>query len=784
MATNPMDAFKPDADSMLGTPTGYATPEQIAQIRQQASAMQAFPKEGIHHWTQGLAYLLNVIQGNREATMARGSEASGRRQGADAISQIYAPYLAPGGGSSSAPSGGPSGAPSGATGPRADAGDGHDPTAYINRLFQVESSGNPDAVTGSNRGLAQFSPDLEQRYGITDANRTDPHAQMNAVIREQQEHAPILRSALGRDPTPGEQYLMHQQGIAGGPALLTANPDQPAWRVLRPFYSSDAIAKSAVTGNLPKDSGLKGNDVNTITAGQFSNYWKQKFEGGMGRMAAAAAPGAITAPVSSSMPTVPPAPIPPGGAPPEPVPVPNQPGSPGAPPVRMAYAGPGTPPGMLPSPIAGGQIPGAMPPSGAPGAPNVGPMLSAIAGRPMNAPGGPPPMGPGAPAGPAPTQVAGPPQAPGGPPMGAGGPAGLPSPLTSPVGQITPEQLTRTLSNPWVPESAKAAMLQMIQSRAQPQTMDVEGGKMMFDAAGHKVFIPEPKFGTVKVGGAEIPTVSHYDPATRHWNTTTLAPGGGVQTGGGVAGSAVPGGEPDLSSIGGIQRSEVNQAAAKKGAEEGATQSAKYYDSLHKGLAGSAMIAAQQKQNIDVLRQVAATKDFSPGAGSEGALGIQRLAARFGINPEGAAPRELFNQVATRVLADQISGIKSMASETGETGGRIFKSMLDLEEKANITPEDTAAGINAKLNLIDHAGNLMMKWGDLADDYVKEHGRLDPGFDKGLRSEIAKARIPNAVPGEKKAEPVPMAIEAGYEEDGYRFKGGDPHKEENWEKVK
>jgi hypothetical protein len=223
-------------------------------------------------------------------------------------------------------------------------------------------------------------------------------------------------------------------------------------------------------------------------------------------------------------------------------------------------------------------------------------------------------------------------------------------------------------------------------------------------------------------------------------------------------------GEPDLSTIGGIQRAEVDQAGAKKAAETGGEAGAKYYDSLHKGLAGSAMIAAQQKQNIDMLRQVAESPNFTPGYGSDAALGLQRMAAQLGINPEGAAPRELFNQIATRVLADQISGIKSMASETGETGGRIFKSMLDLEEKANITPEDSAAGVKAKLNLIDNAGNLMMRWGDMADDYVKEHGKLDSGFDKQLRSEISKARLPNVVPTANKEEsnatPPQSAVEA------------------------
>lgn len=196
--------------------------------------------------------------------------------------------------------------------------------------------------------------------------------------------------------------------------------------------------------------------------------------------------------------------------------------------------------------------------------------------------------------------------------------------------------------------------------------------------------------------------------------------------------------------------STTDQIAAAKGAQKGseatAEANAKYYDSLHRGLTGSAMIAAQQKQNIDLLRQVAASPNFTPGAGSDAALALQRTAAQLGIKTNGAAPREIFNQVAARVLADQMSGIKSMASETGEVGGRIFKPMLDLEEKANITPEDTAAGIKAKLDLLDRSGDLMMKWGDMADDYMKGHGKLDSGFDKTLRGEIGQARIPNIVP--------------------------------------
>jgi hypothetical protein len=192
------------------------------------------------------------------------------------------------------------------------------------------------------------------------------------------------------------------------------------------------------------------------------------------------------------------------------------------------------------------------------------------------------------------------------------------------------------------------------------------------------------------------------------------------------------------------------QKNVTSGAEERKGQIAadtKYYDSLHRGLVGSGMIAAQQKQNIDMLRQVANSPSFTPGTGSSAALWLQRAGARLGINPQSAAPREIFNQVSARILADQFSGMKSMASETGETGARIFKPMLDIEEKANITPEDSLEGIKSKLDLIDKTGDLMMRWANKADDYKQAHGWLDAAFDKDLRGDIASWHVVNATSG-------------------------------------
>jgi hypothetical protein len=782
-------------------PTMNFSPDQIRAMREQAMALQQPPKQNIQSWTQGVAELVRAMQGNREADFARQQEQQGRQQGAEAIGQIYAPYLSPGGSSPSATGAAPAGAlgsdTAGAT-PSADA------SPYAATIASIETGGskNPYSITGP------VTKTGDMPYG--------KYQVMGANIPE------WTKETLGKSMTP-QEFLANPQAQD---AVFNAKFGQYAQK-----YGPEGAAKAWFAG----EGGMNNPNAKDSLGTSVSDY-ASKFNAG---------PTGLLAPIPAAAPAVPPT-------------------AAATQPVRLAYAGPGNPPmpaqggqvpaAIAPSPqaplvnaIAGKPVPPAIPPAdfarqvaameaaktapvvppnvtqaqpippaqfaqqaaameaakAAPSPATAVPPITAppsaapapVAAMPSPVPTPPAPISP-VPGAVGPTSVGGAPLAgttpanaamvnaiaggapgasnPATPirvaqngmptslaPSAAGAPSGLPQPLTSATGQVTQEQLTRVLANPWVPDSAKSAMLQMIQQRGQPQTMPIEGGTLMFNAAGQRVFIPEPKFGTIKVGSAEIPTVSRFDPTTKQWNTTTMAPGGGVQTAGGAATGMPPKpGEPDLSSIGGIQANEAAQAGAKKSAEEGAVTSAKYYDAVHRGLAGSAMIAAQQKQNIDALRQISSSPDFTSGTFSDSALAMQRLAASVGINPTGAAPRELFNQLAAKVLADQFSGLKSMASETGEAGGRIFKPMLDIEEKANITPDDTQAGINAKLNLLDHAGNLMMKYGDLADDYIKDHGKLDAGFDKAIRKEIAGSRLPDVVPQANAGAPDQSAIEA------------------------
>jgi hypothetical protein len=166
-----------------------------------------------------------------------------------------------------------------------------DPTFqdYVARLFHIESGGDPNAVTGSNRGLGQFGPNEERMYGITDANRTDPAAQAAAVAAEHAKNTDILTKVLGRDPTFADHYLAHQQGVTGASALLS-NPDAPAWQTIRPYYKSDAIAQKAITGNIPSDSPLKNLDVNQVSGKGFTDMWADKFNRGLPGVQTASAP--------------------------------------------------------------------------------------------------------------------------------------------------------------------------------------------------------------------------------------------------------------------------------------------------------------------------------------------------------------------------------------------------------------------------------------------------------------------------------------------------------------
>ena len=143
------------------------------------------------------------------------------------------------------------------------------PEGYLARTAQIESQLDPNAKNpnSSAGGLFQFIDGTARQYGL--ANRFDPAAATDAAARLASDNRGVLRRALGRDPTPGELYLAHQQG-AGNAAKLLANPDAPA---------------SAVLGE--QAFRLNGGRAG-MTAAQFASKWTGKFGSGEGAQVAQA----------------------------------------------------------------------------------------------------------------------------------------------------------------------------------------------------------------------------------------------------------------------------------------------------------------------------------------------------------------------------------------------------------------------------------------------------------------------------------------------------------------
>src|SRR5215475_4075928 len=60
----------------------------------------------------------------------------------------------------------------------------------------------------------------------------------------------VTAQALGRPPEDWETYMTHQQGEAGGPALMKAPPAAKAVDVVAPFYRDRKTAEKAIIANL------------------------------------------------------------------------------------------------------------------------------------------------------------------------------------------------------------------------------------------------------------------------------------------------------------------------------------------------------------------------------------------------------------------------------------------------------------------------------------------------------------------------------------------------------
>jgi transglycosylase-like protein with SLT domain len=178
------------------------------------------------------------------------------------------------------------------------------PIDLLTRVVKIESGGDPTAVTGSYKGLFQLSDEEFKRYGGTNIFDAGENAKIGA--QKLKEESTAFRNHFGRDPTPTEIFLMHNQG-AGGAAAHTANPDKPAWQNMASTaegrQKGEAWAKAAIWGNIPSNLKAQFGSVENVTSGQFTELWRQKLEGVTGDLSSLQAPyaGAVARGVTDEL---------------------------------------------------------------------------------------------------------------------------------------------------------------------------------------------------------------------------------------------------------------------------------------------------------------------------------------------------------------------------------------------------------------------------------------------------------------------------------------------------
>ena len=150
---------------------------------------------------------------------------------------------------------------------------GIDP-AMLRVFAKIESSGNPRARTGSYKGLFQLSNEEFAKHGGGDIYNATDNANA-AALKMRAEMAQFAREH-GRNPTPAELYMIHQQGAAGSRAHWS-NPDELAWKNMQKASGrSAAWAKLAIWGNVPTDVRRRFGNVNNITSKDFTDLWDAK----------------------------------------------------------------------------------------------------------------------------------------------------------------------------------------------------------------------------------------------------------------------------------------------------------------------------------------------------------------------------------------------------------------------------------------------------------------------------------------------------------------------------
>ncbi len=161
---------------------------------------------------------------------------------------------------------------------------------FMKTVAKIESGFDPKQRTGSYIGLFQLSKSEFKKYGAGDIRASRDNA-VAAALKFITEDA-LFEMFTNRKPTLSDNYLIHQQGVAGA-AEHVSHPHRLAWRSLcatdEGKEKGEKWCKRAIWGNtLPAIKRIWKN-VNNVTSGAFVAMWQQRVSRFYARYSQAAA---------------------------------------------------------------------------------------------------------------------------------------------------------------------------------------------------------------------------------------------------------------------------------------------------------------------------------------------------------------------------------------------------------------------------------------------------------------------------------------------------------------
>lgn len=375
--------------------------------------------------------------------------------------------------------------------------------AQLKAYVDIESGGNPKNKTGSYKGLLQLSDSEFNKYGGKGLDIFNPEHNLSVGARKIKAEGEAFKQKYGRDPTPTDLYMIHQQG-EGGYQQHTANPTQKAW--INMFNTAEGQkkgpiwAQKAIWGNIPDAAKKKFGSVQNVTSQDFMNLWDARVNRGMGGSQQQTAqqqpegeqlPPAVAA-LLSGMGQQQQAQAPPQAAPPMEAP-PIQGKAP--PPQGMMNLGAGKGDALSQTPQQVSQLMDGGGKGGALG--DVSPSAPPTMTPPAPSPGSgmmPPPQQPAA-----------------APPQQAQQQPIVDLPINPRKG-MAPEALQKIMSNPYIDPAIKKQFLDKAMTQGEMKTIKVDGGELHFnEQTGKQTFVPIGKEGTFNFKGMQIPTYTIKD---------------------------------------------------------------------------------------------------------------------------------------------------------------------------------------------------------------------------------------------------------------------------------